>query len=80
MLDPEAEEGVLFAFRQEDCAEADLTLGFPFAGSGTDWILKDADTGEEILLDGEGAKDGFTLSFGAPRSARLFLFRSVRQA
>ena len=79
-LDPDTEEGVLFAFRQEDCAEADLTLGFPFAGSGTDWILKDVDTGEEILLDGEGAKDGFTLSFGAPRSSRLFLFRSVRQA
>ncbi|MBR4185317.1 MAG: hypothetical protein IKQ87_06080, partial [Clostridia bacterium] len=76
-LDPETEEGVLFAFRQEDCAEAELTLNFPFAEPGTKWLVTDADTGEELCLEGQRARDGFVLRFEKPRTARMFRIRSV---
>ena len=75
---PEAEEGVLFAFRQEDCAEAELTLNLPFAEDGSVWLLRDADTGEELHIDGAEARDGFALTFDKPRTARMFTLRSVR--
>ncbi|MCR4907134.1 MAG: hypothetical protein K6A33_13775, partial [Clostridiales bacterium] len=77
-LDPETEEGILLAFRQEDCAEAELTLNFPFAEPGTDWLLTDDDTGEERRLGGESARDGFELIFEKPRCAKLFRIRSIR--
>ncbi|MBO6053054.1 MAG: alpha-galactosidase, partial [Clostridia bacterium] len=44
--DPEKEEGVLIAFRQEDCDEAILTTELPFEKDAS-WSVRDADTGEE---------------------------------
>ena len=57
--------------------EAELTLNLPFAGPGTKWLLTDRDTGEERTLDGETARAGFTLTFGSPRTAKLFSVKAV---
>ncbi|MCR5682699.1 MAG: alpha-galactosidase [Clostridiales bacterium] len=67
--DPDKEEGVLLAFRQEDCDEAILTTALPFEQDAS-WSVRDADTGEENTVSGE-----FTLAFEKPRTARLFFIR-----
>jgi len=61
---PEEEAGVLLAFRQERCAADTLPLRLPpLVGPCR---LTDEDSGEVIPADGP-----FTLSFPAPRTARL---------
>ena len=65
-IDPAAEEGVLFAFRMEDCPADTLTITLPYAKEGT-WVLTDADTGETVCCDGGTV----VLHFAEPRTARL---------
>jgi alpha-galactosidase len=62
--DPEAEKGVLLAFRQERCQRSTLSFRLPFA-QGT-YRFRDEDTGEVFTSGGDG-----TLSFPAPRTAKL---------
>lgn len=64
--DPEAEKGVLLAFRQENCPRERLSFRLPFAGEGRRYSFRDADTSAVFVSDGSGELD-----FGAPRSARL---------
>lgn len=63
-FDPADETGVLLAFRQEDCADATLSLHLPFDRT---CHLTDADSGETLTDSG----DGLTLTFDQPRTARL---------
>ncbi|MBQ3869470.1 MAG: alpha-galactosidase [Clostridia bacterium] len=62
--DPEAEKGVLLAFRQENCADTSLTVNLPFADRK--YTLTDEDTKEEYKTDGS-----LTLRFDQPRTAKL---------
>ncbi len=62
--DPEAEKGVLLAFRQENCADTSLTVNLPFADRK--YTLTDEDTKEEYETDGS-----LTLRFDQPRTAKL---------
>ena len=64
-FDPEKEEGVLLAFRQEECEEEELSVFLPFAEGN--WLLTDEDTGETITLLSGNAK----LAFPEKRMARL---------
>ena len=64
-LDPETEEGILFAFRQDRCVRDSLTLRLPFANG--EYTLTDEDSGECITTGGD-----VTLTFAAPHTARLF--------
>ena len=65
-FDPEKEEGVLLAFRQEECRREQLSLSLPFANGGEDYTLIDEDSGEKIQTKGS-----FALRFDRPRTARL---------
>ena len=64
-FDPESEEGVLLAFRGEDCAQSGVCLSLPFV-QDENYALTDEDSGEEISAQG-----GFTISFEHPREAKL---------
>ena len=73
-FDPEEEKGILLAFRQERCAESVLSLTLPYAAEQPERVcrLVDADTGETRRITGtEMAETGFTLTFDAPRTAKL---------
>lgn len=63
-FDPEEEKGVLFAFRQEECDEGELSLFLPLEGK---WTLADEDTGEKISdMNGK-----IVLQMPEKRTARL---------
>ncbi|MBQ9920883.1 MAG: hypothetical protein IJO52_01755, partial [Clostridia bacterium] len=64
--DPQKEEGVMLAFRQEQCVREQLDICIPFADDESEYILSDEDTGECIYTDGK-----LTLTFAEPRSAKL---------
>jgi len=64
--DPEEDEGIVLAFRQEGCARDVLRARLPFAGEGERYLLTDEDSGESVETDGS-----LTLTFDTPRSARL---------
>ena len=63
--DPDSQTGCLLAFRQETCAESELTLTLPFAGENCRLIDEDSDEAYPVV-DGK-----VTLHFDNPRSARL---------
>ena len=64
-FDPEREEGVMLAFRQEACQRDVLRLSLPFAEEGS-WLLTDEDSGESVRTEGN-----VELHFDTPRTARL---------
>ena len=64
--DPEAEKGVLLAFRQERCQVDTLSFRLPFAQGEHTYCFRDEDTGNIFTSDGDG-----TLEFPAPRTAKL---------
>lgn len=67
-FDPEKREGVLLAFRQEECKKDTLTLSLPYIDENETFILTDEDSGEKLKFpDGEQLK----LHFEAPRTARI---------
>lgn len=68
-FDPETEKGVLFVFRQEECAESDINLEFNFT-DGKEITFTDKDTG--AVLHTEGLKLG--LSLPTPRCAKLYFY------
>lgn len=65
-FDPEKEEGVILAFRQEGCGRNTLHISLPFALEGEEYLLTDEDTQEACTTGG-----AVTLSFDAPRTAKL---------
>ncbi len=66
-FDAAVKRGVLLAFRQENCPESELTVSLPFVPDGATVRLTDEDSKETLTLQG----NGLTLSFDAPRTARL---------
>jgi alpha-galactosidase len=71
-FDSSADEGIILAFRREDCRESKLRIKLPYAKEAESVLLCDADTGEQSRYsDLEAAEKGITLSFDKPRSARL---------
>ena len=69
-FDPTREEGVLLAFRQERCRTDTLQVALPFGKEHTEYVFTDEDTGEETV-----AERALTLSFSAPRTAKLLWIR-----
>lgn len=63
---PEREEGVVLAFRQEECADDTLEVVLPYVLPGEKYEVVDEDSGERVISDGR-----LTLKFAEPRSARL---------
>jgi alpha-galactosidase len=64
--DPEKEEGVILAFRQENCARSRLTVALPFGDPHAEYLLTDEDSGETVSAAGQAE-----LFFRAPRTARV---------
>ena len=65
-FDPDKEEGVILAFRQEWCVRETLRLTLPFAMEGDRYSYVDEDSGEEVV-----AGKNLVLSFAAPHTAKL---------
>ena len=64
--DPDRDEGVVLAFRQEKCAREQLRVLLPFARTGEKYLITDEDSKEATAVDGT-----LTLCFDAPRTAKL---------
>jgi len=65
-MDDETKEGILLAFRMEDCKEELLSLRLPFINANEKYELVDEDTKERFLSEGD-----LTLKFDSPRQAKL---------
>ena len=72
-VDPEADRGVLLAFRQERCKRDTLTIRLPFMQSGERWQLTDADTNEVVEL----TDHTLSLTFADVRTARLLYLKKA---
>ena len=70
--DPEKEEGVILAFRQEKCARDILRVFLPFASASDRYTVTDEDSHEEIATDSI-----VTLRFDAPRTAKLLWVKKI---
>ena len=64
--DPEKEEGVILAFRQEECSVNTLSITLPFCENYDKYIITDEDSREERTV----GKD-ILLDFKAPRTSKL---------
>lgn len=71
-FDPDIEEGVIFAFRQERCPLDTLNLSLPFAKECGKFILRDEDSGVESETTGS-----FSIRFEAPRTANLIWVKKI---
>ncbi len=70
--DPEKEEGILLAFRQENCSRERLNLSLPFVALGDQYTVTDEDCGDQIVTGGI-----LTLHFDEPRTAKLLWIRKA---
>lgn len=66
-MDSETDEGILLAFRMENCQKSTLSLKFPFVKDGEKYLLTDFDTEEKI----EVTASEMTIVFDCPRQAKL---------
>lgn len=71
-FDAEQHNGVILAFRQENCVRDKLTVSLPFVESNTIYTIIDEDSGEII----ETTEALLELSFAQPRTARLLWIKS----
>ena len=71
-FDPEKEEGVILAFRQERCPLDTLDISLPFAKDFGSFVVLDEDTKEEYATDGK-----LSITFDAPRSAKLLWIKKL---
>lgn len=70
--DKEKKEGVLLAFRQEECVEDTLSITLPYIELGMACIITDEDSGEVVRITGDEMQEkGFTLTFAESRTAKL---------
>ena len=70
--DPEKEDGVIFAFRQEKCSRDVLNISLPFIDSDDRYIITDEDSHEETATNGT-----VTLQFDGPRTAKLLWVKKI---
>ena len=70
--DPEKEEGVILAFRQENCVKDKLYISLPFATALDRYTITDKDSGEQTITNG-----AITLHFEAPRTAKLLILKKI---
>ncbi len=71
-MDSDTNEGVLLAFRMEDCEESSLSLSLPFAKDGK-YLLTDEDTKQEYTVtDGS-----IEICFENKRQAKLFWVKKI---
>ena len=71
--DPDKDEGVLLAFRQEKCKNADLLLSLPFISEGEAYRVTDEDSEKQLII-----RDGsLTLHFNGPREAKLLWIKKI---
>ncbi len=71
-FDPEKEEGVILAFRQENCTRNLLNLFLPFVANGETYRIVDEDSGKKELIGRT-----LTLDFSAPRTAKLLWIKKI---
>ena len=75
---PELRESLLLAFRMEDCEEERCAVRLPFADSGAQYELTDADTGEVRVLGGAQLnEEALTLSLPEKRSCMMLRIRKL---
>jgi alpha-galactosidase len=70
--DPEKEDGVILAFRQERCERETLQISLPFVDSENRYIVTDEDLTKEKTTNGT-----ITLNFDAPRTAKLLWVKKI---
>ena len=70
--DPDKEEGVILAFRQEKCDRDMLRVSLPFAGETDKYSIIDVDSGKKASVYGI-----ITLCFEAPRTAKLLWVKKI---
>ena len=68
---------MLLAFRMEDCPNSTLTIRLPYADSGKTYRITDQDSGMTQCLSGSSLAKQYTLTFEAPRTARLLWIEAV---
>lgn len=74
--DEEAGEGILLAFRMEDCRFDTYPLRLPYARDEKTYTLTDADTGESLTPDGRMLRtQGLNPILKRPRTARLWYLK-----
>lgn len=71
-FDPNQEEGVLFAFRQEACRKEQLCVVLPFVGKGEKYAVTDEDDKKSFVTEGK-----LELRFDSSRTAKLFWIKKV---
>ena len=69
--DREADKGVLFGFRMEDCDISSLTVKLKMLDAKKNYELKDADKGVIGCFNGGDLINGYTLEHDKPRSASI---------
>lgn len=70
--DPDKDEGVMLAFRQEKCNREQLCIQLPFASSDDNYLITDEDNGVETITNGT-----VTLLFDTPRTAKLLWVKKI---
>ena len=70
--DPEKDEGIVLAFRQERCVKRQLDVKLPFASETDRYAFTDEDSGEKTVTDGR-----ITLDFDAPRTSKLLWVKKI---
>ena len=71
-FDPENEEGILLAFRQESCSRDTLSITLPFAKVGDFYSFTDEDSKDTFTSSGT-----LTLHFATPRTSKLIFIKKV---
>jgi alpha-galactosidase len=70
--DPEKEEGIILAFRQENCCRDLLRVSLPFASNADRYTVTDEDSNDKTITGST-----ITLRFDAPRTAKLLWVKKI---
>ena len=70
--DPDKDEGVMLAFRQEKCDRELLCIELPFASSNDNYLITDEDSKAESIVG-----NSVTLHFDEPRTAKLLWIKKI---
>ena len=70
--DPEKEEGVILAFRQEHCGRESLSISLPFVNEADRYTVTDEDSGDQVIANGVIALD-----FDTKRKAKLLWVKKI---
>lgn len=72
---PSDGSGVVVAFRREDCTQESYRVQLGGLDAGTCYILKDTDSGEEMMKSGKELAKGLLLRLEKPRSSLLIKYQ-----